>query len=386
MDWEKVRKDFPITESVVYFQSAAMSPIPEVVFQSLVTEYRKLRDFGDVFWDKDLKTSDIVRSMCGDILNTEGSNLTFVANTSLAMSLIALALKENISDRFSIVSMMDEFPSSTIPFEYLGISMKYVNPQSARYPVESILDRIEEDTIGVLTSYVQYNTGFRQDLIRLGKELKKRDLLFIVNATQAFPFFPIDVEEMQIDVMAASLHKWGFTGHLGSLFYTNPSFRERYKAALAGWLSVLPLECGMIQTEKNIPLKVHESADQYNFGTFNLQSLMAFRTTLEYLLSIGLENCRNRILDLSNYLVEKLRDLPLNIVTPAGRIEERSAIVSFRLGAEDRACVKFLEKEKIYVSYRDNSIRVALNIFNNSDEIDRLIEALISFQSKYGGK
>lgn len=85
--------------------------------------------------------------------------------------------------------MLDEFPATTVPFEYIGTEMKYVSPVSSRYSIESILSLVDEDTMAVVTSYVQYATGFRQDLAKLGAELKKRNILFIVNATQGFLSF-----------------------------------------------------------------------------------------------------------------------------------------------------------------------------------------------------
>ena len=54
-DWNKIRKDFPITKKGIYFQSAAMSPIPSPVFAAIVKNYEKIHLQGDVHWTKDLK-------------------------------------------------------------------------------------------------------------------------------------------------------------------------------------------------------------------------------------------------------------------------------------------------------------------------------------------
>jgi selenocysteine lyase/cysteine desulfurase len=376
IDWDKIRRDFPITKNSAYFQSAAMSPIPTPVFDALLKEYQKLHLNGDIKWMDDLER---FKSLCANLaesMNTEPNNVTFVPNTSTAMSLVALSLKDQIKKPFNIVSMKDEFPASTIGFEYLKIEMNYVEPTEGRYPIDSIIEMIDEQTVAVVTSQIQYATGFHQDLLALGRELRQRGVLFIANSTQAFPYFPVDVKGSNIDVLSASLHKWGLTGHVGSMFFTSPSFRERFPSPWAGWLSVDTNGKSIIHTSKNTPFRLHQSAHCYDFGTFNLQPLLAFQKALDYIQGIGLQNIQQRVLELTDYLIRGLKDLSITIISPISRKEERSAIVSFTLDDKNENCVKKFAENKIYVTLRDGKIRVSVNIFNNFVDIDRLLEVL----------
>ena len=376
-DWSKIRNDFPITEDVAYFQSAAMSPIPTPVFNAIIDNYRKIHRQGDVDWENDLEK---YRKLCGDIgelINSEGSHICFVQNTSTAMSLLALSLKNELETPFNVVSTEEEFPASTIGFEHLGISMRYVQPVDSRYPIDAVLEQTDGQTAAVVTSYVQYATGFRQDLLTLGKALHERGILFIVNATQAFPLYPLDVQFMHIDVLTCSLHKWGLTGHVGSLFFTAPDFRHKFSAPWIGWLSVDPGE-DFIHTAKNAPLHIHDSARRFEFGTQNLQTILAFQVAMDYLKAIGLQDIRSRILELTDHLIRGLKNLGVKIVSPVNDQEERSAIVSFTLGDKNEACVKKLTEESIMVSQRAGYIRVAVNIFNDFEDIDKLLTVLRS--------
>jgi selenocysteine lyase/cysteine desulfurase len=376
-DWNKIRKDFPITNKIVYFQSAAMSPIPTPVFASIIKNYEKIHQQGDILWTDDLKK---YRDLCGDIaalINTENDNICFVQNTSTAMSLIALSFQNEIEAPFNVVSTEEEFPASTIGFEHTGIAMRYVQPVHSRYPIDSILEQTDKQTAAVVTSYVQYATGFRQDLKTLGKALHQNGILFIVNATQGFPFYPIDIQDMQIDALTCSLHKWGLTGHIGSFFFTSDEFRKRFRAPWIGWLSV-DTGKGIIHTAKNAPFRVHDSAQQYEFGTQNLQTILAFQTALDYLKAIGFEHIRNRMLELTDYLIQGLQKLGVQIVSSVDKPEERSPIVSFSLGDRNKECIKRLEEESISVSPRAGYVRVAVNIFNNFEDIDKLLSVLHS--------
>lgn len=379
-NWNKIRKDFPITKKSVYFQSAAMSPIPSPIFAAIVKNYRKIHQQGDILWTKDMEK---YRKLCGDIaalINTEKDNVCFVQNTSTAMSLIALSFKNEIVTPYNVVSNEDEFPASTIGFEHQGIAMRYVQPINSRYPIDTILDQTDEQTAAVVTSYVQYATGFRQDLQALGKALHDKGILFIVNATQAFPFYPLDIQAMHIDALTCSLHKWGMTGHVGSIFFTSPEFRKRFSAPWIGWLSV---DAGkaVIHTAKNAPFHIHDSARRYEFATQNLQTILAFQEALDYLKAIGFENIRNRILELTDYLILGLKKLEVRIVSPIDKPEERSPIVSFSLGDRNKECIKKLSQESISVSLRAGFIRVSVNIFNNFEDIDKLLSVLHSVTS-----
>jgi selenocysteine lyase/cysteine desulfurase len=206
----------------------------------------------------------------------------------------------------------------------------------------------------------------------------------MVNATQAFPFYPLDVKAMSIDVLTASVHKWGFTGHIGTVFFTSAAFREKYPGPVAGWLSVKPEGKSIFHTAKNTPFSLYDSARRYDLGTHNLQLNLAFQASLDYLKSIGFENIRERIVELTDYLIEGLKSLGADIISPIDRVEERSAIVAFSLGGRNKACIKNLKENNIFVSYRDGKIRVSLNIFNNFEDIDSLVNSITIFLDSPG--
>jgi len=380
-DWNRIREDFPVTKNIVYFQSAGMSPLPNPVYQNIIDNYKVINQFGDIHWEKDMEKFKHLCASIASMINSKADNITFLPSTSQVMSLLALSFKQSIRKSFNIVSMQDEFPASTVGWEHQGISMKYVEPFQGRYSVESILSRTDEKTAAVITSQVQYATGFRQDLATLGRELKKRKILHIVNATQGFPIFSIDTKKMHIDVLSASVHKWGATGHIGALFFTSESFRKKFPSPMAGWLSIAPSGNDFIHTAKNQPFRLWDSARRYQIGTFNLQSLLAFQTALNYMNKIGFENIRQRIFELTDYLIQGLKELSIKIISPSDHLEERSAIVTFSLGDKSLPFIKTLEEKKIYVSFRGGNIRVSLNIFNNHIDIDVLLKALQEFRS-----
>jgi len=381
VNWSKVRKAFGVTRELAYFQSAGMSPLPRKVLKTIYKSYEKIYLHGDECWPQDLEQVGALREMLGRHINTSGQNVHFLNNTSLAFSMVALSLKKLFGESFNLVSLEDEFPATNVPFEYQGIQIKYVKPEEGRYSVERIMEAVDEHTRGIVCSYVQYGTGFRLDLEALGNAAREKELLFIVNATQGFPFFPIDVETMHIDVLAASLHKWGCAAHVGSLFYTSPAFRERFPAPIAGWLSVLPPHDDFIPTKKGEPLHIFADANQYNFGTINFQGLLGLKTAFEFMEEIGWENIRKRVLELITKTIAKLMQIPeVEIFSPHCQSFEQSGIISINLkGYSNAECVAYLEKLKVVTALRQNNIRISCNFFNNRKDVDRLAEGIRAF-------
>ncbi len=382
MNWDHIRKDFPVASNVTYFQSAGMSPIPNPVLERIKEAFTQINQYGDVHFLRDLVETEEVKGILASMLNTDAENISILPNNSLAMSILALSFKETIKSPFNIVSMTDEFPSTTVPFEYQGITMKYIEPENSRFPVDKIISAIDQNTLAVVTSYVQYCTGFRQNLEKLGQALKERNIMFIVNATQGFPLFPVNVESCYIDALTCSIHKWGFAGHVGTIFYTSPAFRERFKTPLAGWLSIAVEGGDFIHTKKNVPFRLHETAQKYYTGTYNLHTLLGLKSALQYISNIGFDNIVNRLFELGDYLVKKLKENNISIVSPISGHDERSAIISITLGEnQNPALIKFLDSKHIYTSYRQGMIRISFNIFNNFEDFDILVSAISEFKN-----
>ncbi|MFN2394856.1 MAG: aminotransferase class V-fold PLP-dependent enzyme [Bacteroidales bacterium] len=375
--WDEIREEFPVTKNLAYFHSAGMSPIPARVLKTIVNAYEKINRFGDMYFLDDLERTNVLREKLAEMINTVQDNVVFAHNSSTAFSFVAAALKKSAPGDFNLVSLQDEFPASHIPFEFQGIPINFVEPEDGIYSVEKILDAVDDKTLGVVCSYVQYSTGFMIEMEKLGKALKEKGLLFIVNATQAFPVYEVDVKKMHIDVMTVSFHKWGLCAVAGTLFFTSDEFRKKYPGAMAGWLSVEPPEDDFIPTHKNVKYKAFDTAEQYNFGTMNFQALLGLDTGIEFFKEIGREKIRERIGQLTDYLLEQLSELPVDVISPVKERHHRSAIILISLReAENAPAVEFLRKHNIVTSMRAGNIRIACNFFNNFREIDQLVNVL----------
>jgi len=107
-------------------------------------------------------------------------------------------------------------------------------------------------------------------------------------------------------------------------------------------------------------------------------SLLGAAEAMKMLLHFGIENIEKRILKLTDYLIEQLKNLDVKIETPEER-QYRSGIVLAKLDKPREAC-EALAKKDIVVSARANGLRISPHFYNTEAEIDRLIEEIKKVQ------
>ncbi len=281
------------------------------------------------------------------------------------MSYVALMLK----GKGSVVTMDDEFPSSTLPWINQGFCLNFAMPENKIYSAQIIDKYVDKNTKILVTSHVQSFTGFRQDLEKVGKYCKDKDLIYVVNATQSIGALPIDVKKANIDFLVFSSVKWLMTGEGIGAIYISKKWHNRVKWPIAGWLA-------MNDTEKfdNRHLGFKNSASALEIGAQPIHSILALGKSIDFVEGLGVSNIEKRLSSLTDYLLLKLSDLKLATVSDKNK-KYRSSIISVKMENAKDVAQQLLEK-KIIVSERKGVLRISLHIYNNKKDIDKLIREL----------
>lgn len=368
--WEEVRNEFPVCREFIYLNPAGGSPISASAAREAKQFYDEMLAHGDNLYEEWLERTERTRSAVANYLGAETSEIAFTTNTSHGMNLIALMNKE----KGSVLTMQDEFPSSTIPWLNQGVKIKMLTSERGfEYPIEKIIANLEPDIKILMTSFVQYRTGFRQDLEALGNLCRERNLIFVVNATQAIPVFPVDVKKCNIDYLVFTGLKWATAGYgIGGL-YINQKWIEQGTLPFAGWLSVEEPEA-----MNNLAIQLDKRASAVESGCPHFAPVFALGGALRLFNKIGAENVTNRVLYLNEYLHHQLKALGLEICSPVNR-KNMSGITIIKT-ANAKEMVAKLRKDNIIVSARGEGVRVSVNIFNNENDIDALIKALSRYK------
>jgi cysteine desulfurase/selenocysteine lyase len=366
MDWNQIRALFPAAERYTYLNTAAAPPLSVVAAREGKRYYDEMAEYGDVAWESWLSQAEQIREKIAAFVNAEARSIAFTYSTSHGMNLIA-GMLDRCGD---VLCPADEFPSCTLPWLQQRYRVDFVSSRERGViDLDDIRKSITANTRVLVTSFVQFATGFRQDLVALGRLCEERNLTFVVDATQGMGVFPIDVVNSGIDFLVFSGYKWAQAGYGVGGLYVAPRFLNPTSFPVAGWWSVRDPEAVV-----NDRLDLKETAAALEVGCPHFAGIFALGAALTLFEEIGKPRIEERIHELTDRLHGRLDAERLNVASPLKR-EQRSGITIIEMrDAPD--IVKRLAERKIIVSARGKGLRVSVHIFNNFDDIDRLIAAL----------
>jgi len=364
------RSQFPVTESLIYMNHAAVSPISRRVRDAMVGLLDDVQQSGAEHWQCWTETDKSVRRSLARLLNAEAGEIAITKNTSEGISTFANGLDWQPGDE--LVSIEGEFPANFYAWKALerrGVVLRLVRPEEGRLSQESIVRELTSRTRVVTVSFVQYLSGFRLDLEKLGQACAAHGCLLFVDAIQGLGAFPVDVKSAKIAGLAADGHKW-MLGPEGSAFlYVNRQVMEKITPSEIGWASVR-----YWSDFSRRDLSWRDDARRYECGTLNTIGIYGLGAAVDLLLEVGIPNIAERVLDLTDRLRQGLLAQGHSVFGPRAR-EEASGIVTFapRQGTAQHL-LDWLLAHHVQVAARCGMVRIAPHFYNTEEEIDRVLE------------
>ncbi len=370
---DEIRAIFPATSYYTYLNSAAISPIPTTALDAVTRQLADVAVNGSLHYQDWVDTKDRCRNIAAEMLCVRSDQIAFVRNTSDGVASIANGLKWKAGD--NIVSFEGEFPANFYPWRRIRDARcraSTCREVDGRVDIDGMLSMLDRNTKVVAISAVQYASGSRADLERIGRAAHEVDALFVVDIIQGFGAMPFDLPAQFVDAACGASHKWLCAPEGCGMIYLSDRARERVEPTLVGWISV---ETPWDFADREQPFK--STALAWESGTGSAALFYGLEQSLSLLHTTGVENIEIHLAGLTDQLCDNLAGKDYEIVSSRTPGEASQIVcIKHRGGLTSNQIASHLESEKIIVAPRGDRLRIAPHFYNNSSDIDRLAEAL----------
>jgi selenocysteine lyase/cysteine desulfurase len=371
MEWTDLRRECPVSAHWAYFDHAAVAPVTERARRTLIEWANDLAENGEVHDSARVSRIEAVRRQAAQLLNADPLDVAFIKNTSEGIGIVAEGLPWKNGD--NIVTAEEEYPANLYPWMNLaerGVEMRRVPSREGRILLEDLRSAVDARTRLVSLSFVEYASGFRNNLAAVGQMCCEKGVLFFVDAIQGLGVLPLDVQQTPMDFLAADGHKWMLGPEGAGIFWIRRELVQKLHPVGVGWNSVVDSR-NFARTE--FRLKPH--AGRWESGSLNVGGILALGASLELLLALGVDAISARILSLTDYLCERVQRFGIKVYS-SRRPDEKSAIVSLILPGDVRALVRRCRDAGVVVNQRAGRLRVSPHAYNTTEELDRLVDLL----------
>lgn len=363
--------EFPLTDELIYLNHAAVGPWPKRASEAVIRFAEQNTRYGSHFYLDWLDKEAELRRQLQALLNAPSADdIALVKNTSEALSFVAYGLAWRAGD--NIVSSNEEFPSNRLPWESLadqGVEFRQADLHSADSPEEALFALVDGNTRLLTISSIQFSSGLRMDLERIGEFCQQQGILFCVDAIQSLGAVQFDVQACHADFVMADGHKWMFGPEGLGVFYSRPEARDKLSLTQYGWHMMKD-----IHNYENQPWEIHPTARRFECGSPNMLGIHAFSASLSLLLETGMAAVEARVIERSDYLKETLETNGRTLLLSGRPSRLKSGIVIFKhRTATNEVLYKHLQGHGVVCALRGGGIRFSPHFYNTFAEMERAI-------------
>lgn len=368
--------EFNLDDDVMYLNHAAVAPWPIRTANAVNDFCQENVNIGSKKYAHWLKVESHLKNQLTELLNAQSvDEIALVKNTSEALSFVAYGLNWNSGD--NIVTSDEEFPSNMIPWESLadqGVSVKKTPLKDCSDPTDALIQNIDSKTRLLTISSVQYASGLRVDLERLGQACEDKNVLFCIDAIQSIGAFPVDVQKYKADFMMADGHKWMLGPEGLGVFYCRQSALNKLKLTQFGW--------HMVEDMGNYDATTWEeskTARRFECGSPNMLSIHALSASISLLLDVGMDNVEKGIVERGQYVIDKVNQNSSLVLLTTPDKHGNNIVVFKPANNQTDALYDHLTANNVVCAKRGGGIRFSPHFYTPLKIIDRAFTIIEKF-------
>ena len=368
--------EFPQDDGILYLNHAAVSPWPARTRDAVIRFADENTARGAAGYMKWIEVEAELRAKLATLINAPSvDDIALLKNTSEALSVVAHGLGWQAGD--NVVFAQQEFPSNRIVWQSLesrGVEPRMIDLNIGQSPEDALLDRIDKKTRLLAVSSVQYATGLKIDLNKLGTFCRDNAILFCVDAIQSIGALQFDVQAINADFVMADGHKWMLGPEGIAVFYTTAKARDQLTLNQFGW--------HMVEDQYDFDqLDWHpaRSARRFECGSPNMLGIHALDASLSLLVETGMESVERKLIKNTSYIIDNINNIDNFILISDEDPARRSGIVTFRhteMGTAE--LYQLLTSKGIVCAPRGGGIRFSPHFYTPQTLLESTIEILNS--------
>lgn len=370
--------EFNLDPDLIYVNHAAVAPWPQRTVQAVKDFADENGSVGSRHYMEWLKKEQQLKENLATLINAHSSDeIALLKNTSEGLSIIATGISWQAKD--NIVISNQEFPSNFIVWDALrasGVELRIADISSTEDPEQALINCMDEHTRLLSISAVQYASGLKMNLSRLGDACKSYQSLFCVDAIQQIGALRFDVQEIDADFVVADGHKWMLGPEGLALFYCKQASMQQLQLQQFGW--------HMVEDLSDFSAMQHwqpaHSARRFECGSPNILTTHALQASISLLLDTGMTEIERAVLNHVQSLIRLFKAIPdVKILSPT-EISRHAGIFTFTkktIKIDD--LYQSLVNRGVVCALRGGGIRFSPHFYNQSQELETLAQWVDEF-------
>jgi len=398
LDVARIQADFPILKRqvhgkrLVYLDSAASAQKPQSVLDAMDRTYRE--SYANVhrgvytIAEESTAAYEGARAKVAGLLNAPTDEIVFTKNVTEAINLVAYSwARANLTDGDAIVLTQMEHHANVVPWHILaaerGVTLRWI-PLTDDFRLDlSGLDRLLDGAKLLTVTAASNVLGTINEIRPLADAAHAAGARVLVDAAQAVPHFPVDVQQWDADFVGFTGHKLLGPSGIGGL-WARGELLDAMPAFLGGGEMIRDVTVDGFTTNE-VPWK-------FEAGTPPIVEAVGLAAAIDYLSALGLDAVREHEKALTAYALDALEDRfgdGLAIYGPRG-VEGRGGAISFAFEGihahdvsqvldEDGVCVRaghHCAKPLMRVLGVPATARASFYVYNDETDVDALVESL----------
>ena len=314
------------------------------------------------------------------LVNADVDEVAFVQSTTTAEQMFLRALGIPGSGGHIVTDTLHFFGSLPLyaEMEKQGMEVTWVRERDGRIPLEDVKKAIRPGTRLVSLSLVSTINGFTHDLKAVCDMAHEAGALVFADIIHAAGCMPLDLHATGVDLAAGASYKW-LMGEFGLGFlYVRKDVQPRLKRTNYGYYGMSEFNSHVYPLdppgETIVDYAFQDNATgQFALGTHSHLPIPILHHSLDYLLRVGVENIQAHAQTMVDRLKEELPQRGFQVITPK---ESRAPIVACALPNAREVLGEKLAKAKARITVSRNRFRITPSVFNDMNDIDRLLEVL----------